>query len=172
MATDGGLPGRTDRTVTVETMFGRFRWVLVAVVVVGVLAALFFWRGRRQDPLADPNSDGTFTVSDVPVESPELSIDVGTVRWTHHPDYTDWACLIECREQDGCHAEVQLVVDYVSSGQKQRLTLGGRLDAANGETVRIGRAQRPSVRVDRVDRVTVVVVEAYRRGAPTPTPME
>jgi hypothetical protein len=153
-------------------MVARTRWLLLAVVVVAVVAALFFWRGRRLDPLADPNSDRTFTVSDVPVESPELSIDVGTVRWTHHPDYTDWACLIECRERDGCHAEVQLVVDYISLGKKQRLTLGGRLDAAYGETSRIGRAQRPPVKVDRVERVTVEVLEAFRRGAPTPTPME
>ena len=97
---------------------------------------------------------------------------MGTVRWTRHPDYTDWACLIECRESDGCHAEVQLVVDYISTGVSQRLTLGGRIDAAHGETVRIGRAQRPSIPVDRVERVTVEVLAAYRAGAPTPTPME
>jgi len=153
-------------------MVARTRWLLLVMVAIAVVAAFVIWRGRRLAPLADPNSDRTFTVSDVPVESPELSIDVGTVRWTHHPDYTDWACLIECRERDGCHAEVQLVVDYISSGKRERLTLGGRLDAAYGETSRIGRAQRPSVKVDRVERVTVEVLEAFRRGAPTPTPME
>jgi hypothetical protein len=153
-------------------MVGRFRWILLAVVVVASVAAAVVWRGRQLAPLADPGSDGTFTVSDVPVESPELSIDVGTVKWTHHPDYTDWSCLIECRESGGCHAEVQLVVDYISNGRKKRLTLGGRLDAAQGETVRIGRAQRPSVTVDRVERVSVEVLAAFRPGAPTPTPME
>jgi len=153
-------------------MIGRLRWILLAAAVVAVVVAVVFWRGRRLDPLPDPGSDGTFTVSDVPVESPELSIDVGTVRWTHHPDYTDWACLIQCRESDGCRAEIQLVVDYISRGSSERLTLGGRLDAVYGETVRIGRAQRPSVVVDRVERVTVEVLEAFRRGAPTPTPME
>ncbi len=153
-------------------MVGRFRWILLAVVVMALVAAAVVWRGRRLAPLADPGSDGTFTVSDVPVESPELSIDVGTVKWTHHPDYTDWSCLIECRESGGCHAEVQLVVDYISNGRKERLTLGGRLDAAQGETVRIGRAQRPSVTVDRVERVSVEVLAAFRPGAPTPTPME
>ena len=153
-------------------MVGRLRWVLLAVVVMALVAAAVVWRGRRLAPLADPGSDGTFTVSDVPVESPELSIDVGTVKWTHHPDYTDWSCLIECRESGGCHAEVQLVVDYISNGRKERLTLGGRLDAAQGETVRIGRAQRPSVTVDRVERVSVEVLAAFRPGAPTPTPME
>jgi hypothetical protein len=153
-------------------MVGRIRWILLAVVVVALVAAAVFLRGRRLDPVAEPGSDGTFSVSDVPVESPELSIDVGTVKWTHHPDYTDWSCLIECRESSGCHAEVQLVVDYISNGKRERLTLGGRLDAAQGEISRIGRAQRPPVRVDRVERVSLEVLEAFRPGAPTPTPME
>lgn len=151
---------------------GRFSWILLAAVVVALVAAAIVWRGRRMNPVADPGSDGSFSVSDVPVESPELSIDVGTVKWTHHPDYTDWSCLIECRESGGCHAEVQLVVDYISNGKRERLTLGGRLDAAQGEISRIGRAQRPPVRVDRVERVSLEVLEAFRPGAPTPTPME
>ncbi len=151
---------------------GRFRWILLAAVVVALVVAAIVWRGRRMNPVADPGSDGSFSVSDVPVESPELRIDMGTVKWTHHPDYTDWSCLIECRESGGCHAEVQLVVDYISNGKRERLTLGGRLDAAQGEISRISRAQRPPVRVDRVERVSLEVLEAFRPGAPSPTPME
>jgi hypothetical protein len=153
-------------------MLGRLRWLLLAVVVILVVIAAVLWRGRRLESPADQGPGGAFSVRDVPVKSPELNIEVGTVRWTRHPDYTDWACLIECRESGGCHAEVQLVVDYISSGVSRRLTLGGRIDANHGETVRIGRAQRPSIPVDRVERVTVEVLAAYRAGAPTPTPME
>ena len=153
-------------------MLRRYRWVLLAVVVLAGLAAFIFWRGRRLAPSVAPGAPETFTVSDVPVDSPELSIGVGTVRWTHHPDYTDWTCLVQCRESEGCHAEVQLVVEYLSAGATKRLTIGGRLDAVYGETVRIGRAQRPAVNVERVVGVKVQVLEAFHRGAPTPTPME
>jgi hypothetical protein len=153
-------------------MFRRYRWLLLTVVVVAVAVVLVVWRGRRLEPRAVPAAQTTFTVNDVPVQSPGLKVDVGTVRWTYHPDYTDWACLIQCRERDGCHAEVQLVLEYVASGKQQRLTLSDRLDAGYGETVRVGRAQRPSVVVERVEGVTVEVLAAYHRGAPTPTPME
>jgi len=156
-------------------MMGRYRWFVLAVAVAAVAVAVAFviWRGRQLEPRrADPAAKTTFTVEDVTVASPDLNIDVGTVRWTYHPEYTDWACLVECREDDGCHAEVQLIMDYISLGKQQRLILGDRLDAGYGETVRIGRVQRPSVEVDRIERVTVEVLGAFYRGAPTPTPME
>ncbi|MDX2438542.1 MAG: hypothetical protein QNL88_16030 [Acidobacteriota bacterium] len=153
-------------------MLGRYRWFVLAAAVIAVAVAFVLWRGRRLEPSADPDAKTTFAVNNVPVVSPDLNIDVGTVKWTYHPDYTDWACLVECREGDGCHAEVQLVMEYISLGKPQRLTLGDRLDAVYGETVRIGRAQRPSVKVDRIERVTVEVLAAFFRGDPTPTPME
>jgi len=153
-------------------MLKRYRWLLLAVIVVAVAAALMVRRGRRLEPRADPAAQTTFTVNDVPVDSPQLKINVGTVRWTYHQDYTDWACLVECRESGGCHAEVQLVLEYVASGKQQRLTLSDRLDAGYGETVRIGRVHRSALVVDRVERVTVEVLAAFHRGAPTPTPME
>ena len=153
-------------------MSGRTRWIIAVVVVMAVALAVVLWLGRRVTPRVEPRPEGTHTVSDVLLQSPELSIEVDAVRWTHHPGYTDWACLLECRESGGCRAEVQLLVDYISQGEEQRLTVGGRIDAAFGEIVRIGRAERPSVAVDRLERVTVDVIAAYRQGAPTPTPME
>ncbi len=153
-------------------MSGRNRWIAVAVLVALVAVAAAWWFGRRPAPIAGTAPDGTYTVSDVPVQSSELRLGVDTVRWTHHPGYTDWACMLECRESDGCRAEVQLVVTYISRGEERRLTVGGKIDAAYGEIVRIGRAERPSVVVDRLEGVTVEVIAAYRQGAPTPTPME
>lgn len=154
-------------------MFRRYRWLLLvlAVALVAAVVTVVVRRGLRPEPIIDPVSEEAHSASSVPVDSPDLRINVATVKWTNHPGYTDWTCLVECRERDGCHAEVQLVVDYISSGRQQRLTLGGRLDSAYGETVRIGRAQRPSVAVDRVEQVTVQVLAAFHRDAPTPTPM-
>lgn len=147
------------------------RWFWFALVVAALLVAgLFFWFSRGVTPTA--GEGGSFNVSDVPVRSPELKVDVDSVRWTNHPGYTDWACLVECQEEAGCHAEIQLVLDYVASGRKQRLTLGGRIDAEFGATVRLGRAHRSSASVDRVDEVRVEVLSVSRKGDPTPTPIE
>lgn len=153
-------------------MSGRSRWIVFVVAALVVAAAVVLWLSRRSASGVDPRPEGTHAVSDVLTQSPELEIEVETVRWTHHPGYTDWACLLECRESDGCRAEVQLVVAYISRGEERRLTIGGRIDAAFGEIVRVGRAERPPVAVDRLDQVTVDVIAAYQQGAPTPTPME
>jgi hypothetical protein len=80
--------------------------------------------------------------------------------------------MVSCQEKDGCHAEIQLVLDYVASGRSQRLTLGGRIDAEFGQTVRIGRAHRSSDVVERVDGVRIEVLSVSRKGDPTPTPIE
>lgn len=141
-----------------------------AVVVVLVASGVLLWRSRGARPV--PGEGGSFNVSDVPVKSPELSVGVDSVRWTNHPGYTDWACLVECREEEGCHAEVQLVLDYVASGRAKRLTLGGRIDAELGQTVRIGRAQRSADVVERVNGVRLEVLSVSRAGDPTPTPIE
>ena len=147
------------------------RPLLIGVLVVVLVAAgVFLWRSRAARPVA--GEGGTFNVSNVPVKSPELLVDVGSVRWTNHSGYTDWACKVECREENGCHAEVQLVLDYVASGRNRSLTLGGRIDAEFGQTVRIGRAQRSPDVVERVDGVRLEVLSVTRVGDPTPTPIE
>jgi len=146
--------------------------LVVAALVVVASALVIMWQRRPDTPRPAEGSAETYAVTDVPVRSPDVRISVGTVKWTHHPNYTDWSCLIECREAGGCHAEIQLIIEYVASGVAKRLTLGGRLDAARGETVRIGRVERPGEKVDRVDQVSVEVVEAFQSGAPPPTPME
>jgi hypothetical protein len=83
------------------------------------------------------------------------------MRGTVHPDYTDWACLLECRERGGCHATVEVRVAYRSSGEPSRLVIGGRIDGEAGEIMRIGRAQRPPVAVDGIDSVEVTVLHIH-----------
>ncbi len=104
--------------------------------------------------------------------SPDLKAELTEIFGTVHKDYTDWACILECRNADGCHADAQLVVEFRSSGEKKRLVLGGRLDADSGQIMRIGRAQRPPVAVDSIDRVTLTVTESRRSDSPRPTEIE
>ena len=140
--------------------------IAAAVMVVVVVIMLARGCGRSAEQAA-----GDFLARDVLVVSPDLEVELISVGGTAHPGYTDWSCLLECRESAGCRAGVELVVDYVSAGEKRRLLFSGALDAEKGETMRLGRPQRPATVVDKVEKITLEVISAYRPGAPRPTPM-
>lgn len=147
--------------------------VAVAIIVV---VGLWLWRGDSApaapsgpQQLAMPED---FRFEKARLVSPDLRVELTEIIGTVHSEYVDWACILECRNPDGCHADVQLVVDYRSSGEKKKLVLGGRLDADSGQIMRIGRAQRPPVAVDSIDRVTLTVIEPRRSDSPRPTEIE
>ena len=149
----------------------RARWMaLVAAVVVTIVIAVFLWRGFQSAPV--PPEIPSFTQEEVAAISPDLAVSEVLVRGTVHPGYTDWACLLECLEPEGCRADLRVVIDYRSHGEAQRLMIDGRVDADVGETMRIGRVQRPPVEVDGIDKVTIEVRKSYREGAPEPTPIQ
>ena len=144
---------------------------VVAVVVVGLL----WWAWRANAPLPEPKS---VTVPDaIPIEkveltSPDLEVLLVGMRGTVNPDFTDWACFLECREREGCRADIQLTVEYQSGGVAKQFMIGGRLDGDPGEIMRVGRVQRPPVEVDSIDRVSMTVLEVHRANSPRPTEIE
>ena len=147
--------------------------VAVAIIVV---VGLWLWRsdGAPSEPVG-PQQEAApedFRYEEARLVSPDLKVELTEVFGTVHDEYVDWACILECRNPDGCHADVQLVVDYRSSGEKKKLILGGRLDADSGQIMRIGRAQRPPAAVDSIDRVTLTVIDARRSDSPRPTEIE
>jgi hypothetical protein len=150
-------------------MRGSSRLLAVAILLVVVLAAVlgyYLWRQwEATRPLPPPKPPvelpDSFEVEDVPVQSPQLALHLVGMRGTVHPDYTDWACLLECREREGCHATVEVRVEYRSEGESSRLVIGGRIDGKVGEVMRIGRAQRPPVAVDGIDSVEVTVLRVH-----------
>ena len=149
----------------------RARWMaLVAAVVVTIVIAVFLWRGFQSAPV--PPEIPSFTQDKVTVTSPDLAVSEALVRGTVHPGYTGWVCLLECLEPEGCRTDLRVVIDYRSRGEAQRLMIDGRVDADMGETMRIGRVQRPPVEVDGIDKVTIEVRKSYREGAPEPTPIQ
>jgi len=142
------------------------------IVVVGLL----LWRSDSAPAApSGPQQLGIpedFRFEKARLVSPDLKVELVEIFGTIHNDYTDWACILECRDQDGCHADAQMVVEYRSAGEKKKLILGGRLDADPGEMMRVGRAQRPPDAVDSVDRVTLTVIEPRRSDSPRPTEIE
>jgi hypothetical protein len=151
-------------------MSGRAVWLAAGVAVC--LALVFGWFLLRSDEPPPPSIPGDFAFDKVKLTSPDLQVALEAVRGTIRGSYTDWSCILICREPEGCHADVRLRVDYRSSGEDQSMTLAGRLDGEPDEAMRIGRVQRPPTPVDSVDRVSIEVVDTYHPGDPTPTPME
>jgi hypothetical protein len=150
-------------------MRGSSRLLAVAMVLVVALAAAigyYLWRQwQATRPLPPPKPPvelpDSFSVDDVPVQSPQMALNLVGMRGTVHADYTDWSCLVECREREGCHATVEVRVEYRSEGEPSRLVIGGRIDGKVGEVMRIGRAQRPPVAVDGIDSVEVTVLRVH-----------
>lgn len=133
--------------------------LLIAVAVVGALAIAFLaWRAWRPGPLVEAGPPQSFSVDNVVVDSPDLAVGPATVRGTIHEGYTDWACILECREPAGCNAEIQLIVDFTRAGENQQLVLAGAVAAATGEVIRLDRVEWRQVSADRVGRVRLVVV--------------
>ena len=155
------------------------RTIVVAAVVAAVIVVvvgLWLWRGddaptapAGPQPVATPED---FRVEETRLVSPDLKVELIEVFGTVREDYTDWACILECRSSDGCHADVELVAEYRSSGVKKLLVLGGRLDADAGQIMRIGRAQRPPVAVDSIERITLTVIQPRSGDSPRPTEIE
>ena len=146
----------------------RARWMaVVAAVVVTILVAVFLWRGSQPAPA--PPEIPSFSGDEVTAISPDLAVSEALVRGTVHPGYTDWVCLVDCLEPEGCRADLRVIVDYRSRGETQRLMIDGRVDAEMGETMRIGRVQRPPVEVDGIDKVTIEKLRSIRENGPEPT---
>ena len=154
-------------------MTGNSRVLVVAVLlIVAVVAAvgLYLWRGRDvPPPLPEPTQvhvPDAIPVEDVAVESPDLELELRAMRGTVNPNFTDWMCLLECREREGCRADVEVKVEYRSLGEPRQLTIGGRLFGEGGDIMRLGRVQRPPVEVDGIDRVTITVLRVYAADEP------
>jgi hypothetical protein len=154
-------------------MTGNGRVLAVAVLlIVAVVAAVgvHVWRGRDEPPpLPEPTQvhvPDAIPVEEVAVASPDLDVELRAMRGTVKPGFTDWMCLLECRQREGCRADVEVKVEYRSLGEPRQLIIGGRLDGDGGEIMRLGRVQRPPVEVDSIDRVTINVLRVY--GAEEP----
>jgi hypothetical protein len=155
-------------------MSGNIRFIAIAVllVVAAVVAVgLYLWMGGERTPKELPPRPtvvvpDAIPVQEVTVQSTEIDLELTAMRGNVHPDYTDWTCILECRELEGCRADVEVVVEFRSSGEPRQLTIGGRLFGDPGEVMRIGRVQRPPVNVDGIDRVTINVLHIYDKDGP------
>ena len=112
-------------------MANRARWLAIAAVGIAVVVALLVWRAGR-DGRSVGGDSRSFDIDGVTVSSPDLAVGDALVRGTVYPEYTDWSCVLECREPEGCYAEVLLTITYRSDREELKVKLGGRFEAATG----------------------------------------
>lgn len=143
--------------------------VAVAVLLAVVVAAVLALRACRERAPAGAQA-ASFSFEDVPTASPDLDVEVASIRGELHEGYMEWACLVRCKDPDGCGAELRLTVHYASAGKPQRVTFSGDMDVPLNARARMGGIQRPPVPVDGVERVDVVVKRRITAGEPVPTP--
>jgi hypothetical protein len=146
----------------------RLLVVIGALLAIALLAVVGMRVCRSPQPLAAPAA--SFSAANVPVESPDLALEVIEVRGELHEGYIDWMCLIRCKAPGGCSADLRATVFYRSAGSVERITLSGPVDVPIGARARLGAVQRPPRRVDSVERASVRVVRTFRSGDPVPTP--
>jgi hypothetical protein len=137
----------------------------VVAVAAGVVS-LSSCRGRA--PATE--AAASFSVDEVPTESPGLAVTVTNVRGQLHEGYMDWACLVRCNDPDGCSADLHLTVHYTSAGSPATIDFAGPIDVPMGARARLGGVQRPPRAVDGVDRVVIEAKPRRGPGEPAPTP--
>jgi len=148
---------------------GRPLAAIAALLVVAVLVVLAT-RTCRSRPQSVVSPAASFSAAGVPVESPDLAVEVIEVRGDLHEGYMDWVCMVRCQEPGGCRADARATVHYRSGGAAERITLSGPIDVPVGARARLSSVQRPPHRVDSIDKVAVRVVRAFAAGDPVPTP--
>lgn len=140
----------------------------LAVAAVVLVVAVTLWKCGGSRPTAEPAE--SFSFDAVSTSSSDISVVTDTVRGTSRDGYMDWACLVKCREPEGCHADLRLTIRYDSGGADEEIIFHGTIDVPVGARARFGGVQRPALRVDRIDDVQVEVLRTFRPGDPVPTP--
>jgi hypothetical protein len=152
-------------------MSNRATWIVALVSVALVAIGLVAWRTWDPSKTAPALDGGIPGLERVRFESPDMSVDLADLKVTFNPDYTEWVCLVVCRERGGCRGDVRLEIEYLSQEDERKINIAGRFAADRGETMRIGRVQRPPQEISRIERMTLVVEGVLPPVDVVPTPM-
>jgi hypothetical protein len=110
-----------------------------------------------------------FNFASVPLESPQLMLELTEVRGEPGEGSLDWRLMFICREPEGCHADVVVVVHYRGDRGAEQVQFAETVTAPDGGAVRVG-GVKPAREVSSVERVEVRVERTFRPGDPSPTP--
>ncbi|MCU0304626.1 MAG: hypothetical protein MUC56_11275 [Thermoanaerobaculales bacterium] len=145
--------------------------LLILLAVALVAAAVLVWYLSRPEPVvvpATPEPEGPTRVgvTAVAVRSPDLAVGAAEVRAAVYPDYSSWLVKLPCAEAAGCAGKLALDIAFHTGGEDRVISLTGRFDVPNGGELRFeGLDNRPTA-VERLDSITLRVVERAAPGEP------
>lgn len=152
------------------------RGVLIVVAVVVVLAAAvwFLSRPEHEPSRLIPENDEPvrFGFTDVSLRSPDLRVVEPEVRGSVRSTYSSWLVVLRCAEPEGCAGEFSVEVSYDSGGEERSLNLVSRCDVPNGGELRFEGLQDPPTPIDRIERLTLEVLDRGVSGDSSIDPAE
>jgi hypothetical protein len=145
----------------------RWHWLFPALAIVAAAAFAVPGTGCRRGPAESRANQ--FSFASVPLQSPQLAVELTEVRGEPGEGSLEWRLMFICREPEGCHADVVVVVDYRGDRGAEQVQFADTVSAPDGAAVRVG-GVKPAREVSSVERVEVRVERTFRPGDPSPTP--
>jgi hypothetical protein len=144
-----------------------FRGPLIVVAVVVVLATMVWLVSRPGDGpsrlILEDDTPVRFHFDDVPITSFDLEVSEPRVHGSIRSSFSSWLVILNCAEPEGCAGEFALEVTFQSGRERREITIIALCDAPSGGELRFEGLQDPPLPVDRVDGLTLEVIE---RGVP------
>ncbi len=150
-----------------------FRGLLIVIAVAVALAAVVWLVSRPEhEPsrlIPEVDEPVRFRFADVAVASPGLAVGGAEIRGAIRPTYSSWLVVLTCAEPDGCAGEFAIEVSYHTGEASRKLGIVQHCDVANGGELRFEGIQDPPTPIDRIERLTLEVVERNIPGQPAGT---
>ena len=141
----------------------EFRGLLIVIaVVIALAAALWLVNRPKYAPsrlIPEDDEPVRFRFNDVSINSPDLEVTEPEVRGSTRSTYSSWLVILNCAEPEGCAGKYSLEVSYHTGGESQRVVIVNRFDVPNGGELRFEGLQDPPSLVDRIDGLTLEVLE-------------
>lgn len=136
--------------------------LIVVAVAVALAAAVWLLNRPKPEPSRLIPEDGEpvrFRFDDVAVVSPDLAVVEPKVVGSTRSTQTSWLVVLKCAEPEGCAGEFAVEVGYQTGGESRRLTIVNRCDVPNGGELRFEGLQDPPTPIDRIEGLTLEVIE-------------
>ena len=147
------------------------RGLLIVVAVVVALATVVWLVNRpKHEPsrlVPEDDKPVRFRFVDVAVTSPDLEVVEPEVRGSIRSTYSSWLVVLKCAEPEGCAGEFAFQVSYHTGNESRQLVIIEQCDVPNGGELRFEGLQDPPTPVDRIERLTLEVLERRVPGQST-----
>ena len=136
--------------------------LIVVAVVVALAAAVWLVNRPKHEPsrLVPENDEPVrFRFADISITSPDLEVVEPEVRGSTRSTYSSWIVVLNCAEPEGCAGEFAVEVRYHTGEESRRLVIVSRGEVPNGGEIRFEGLQDPPTPVDRIEGLTLEVLE-------------